>query len=140
MATLIDVIAVAARVLRHRSQARAPPPQGEAALAEAAAAEAAARTRVARVMRRLRTQMGEAVTQALDLHEASALDSATLLAVAGEAVADVSIERSDLIRAMLVLLYETSLDNLLNGSNGPTVRRYGTPTRVFVTVFPATSQ
>ena len=96
-------------MLRHKALAVAPPPTTPDAIAEAARVEEAARAATAKCLKKLRTFIGEALTQSLDITGATNLDGPTVLSVVGEAVADVSVEQSDLIRGVYKLMYKRTV-------------------------------
>ena len=50
-----------------------------------------------------------------DMFQASKLDAEMILSTAGEAVADVDVGQSDLIRAVYKLLYKSTIDSIING-------------------------
>ena len=125
---LLNLLQGATRNLRHKAQRAAaaeagvafPPPPGSAEAEEAAAREAGARARTARVVKKLRTFIQEALTQAYDVKQAAELgDPANLLSVVGEAVADVSVEQSDLIAAVYKMLYARTLSAVITDQRIP---------------------
>ena len=116
---LLDVIAVSIRVLRHRALANAPPPSGDEAVREAAIKEEVARAATAQCIKKLKTFCGEALTQAVDITAAANLDGPTCLSVVGEAVCDVSVEQSDLIRGVYKLLMKRTVAAVISSPKIP---------------------
>jgi len=104
--------------------AAAADPEAAAAAAEAAVAEVVAKetrlkARNQKSIRKLRDFIGEALSQSLDTFLVSGLDAPTIISVVGEAVGDVSVEQSDLIRSLYKLLYKRTLDAVITSPKIP---------------------
>ena len=113
---LLDLIAASVRVLRHKALAVAPPPEGDDEVKAAAIKEEVARAATAQCMKKLKNYCGEALTQAVDMTAASNLDGPTVLSVVGEAVCDVSVEQSDLIRGVYKLLMKRTVAAIISSN------------------------
>ena len=113
VSSLLDLIGGAARAITQRR----PPAEGP---------EFAAKN-IARSVRIMRDSLAEALSMSADIHVASKLDAEGLLAVVAEAVGDVAVEQSDLIRAVFKCLYQKTLDSLLGSAKIPKG-----PARVFL--------
>ena len=111
-----NLVAAAMYAIRMKDKAAADPPE-DAEAAEAAAAKIKARN--ASSVKKIKDYVSEALSMSLDVFMVSPLDAATLLSVIGEAVGDVSIEQTDLIRSMYKLLYMRTLDAVMTSPKIP---------------------
>ena len=119
---LLDLLSVGVRAMRHQSEraAGAGNTVAEGATsAEALALEESRRAATVRAIKKVRDDVSDALMMSLDVNIASRLDAEQLLSCAGEAVCDVSVEQSDLIRGVYKLLYRSKLDAVLTSPKIP---------------------
>ena len=103
--SILDLVGAAARAVTQRR-----PPKEGFKFAEA---------NILRANRKIRESVSEALSMSVDVFDASKLDAEGLLATVGEAVGDVSIELSDLIRAVYKCLYKSTLDSVIGADKIP---------------------
>ena len=119
LAGLLDLVQACCRVMRHKGHAELPAPDGPDEQAAAREAEAAAKANVAGRMKVIRASVNDALQMSYDMFQASKLDADSVLACAGEAVADVGVEQSDLIQAIFKLLYRSTFMSVITAPKIP---------------------